>query len=120
MNLLNVVDEKVNIVQIISDLRPQTFYVLDPSMDTCGIWRLDVGLFKVLWCAAVLLEFLSEEFIKFVVEVLEEICFLVTHCTVDVNVLNISIVEDLFEKSGFARGSRAVDEEVHSGFQEPG
>ena len=67
---------------------------------------------------AFLAKFFSEEFIKFVVEVLEEIGLFVTHSTVDVDVLDVGIFEDLFKKGGFTRGSRAVDEEVHSSLEE--
>jgi hypothetical protein len=69
---------------------------------------------------AFLAKFFSEEFIKFVVEVLEKIGLFVTHGTVDVNVLDVGIFENLFEKSGFTGGSRAVDEEVHSSLEESG
>ena len=68
----------------------------------------------------VLLKFSSEEFVKFVVEVLEKVGFLVAHGAIDVNALNFSILEDFFQECSFTRCSRSIDEEVHSGFKEPG
>lgn len=52
------------------------------------------------------------------IQIFKEIVFLVAHCAIYVNVLNVTFFEYFFQESGFARGPGSIDKKVHSGFEE--
>lgn len=99
MNFFYIVDEKVNIIQIWPYVYTQIFNILDPSMNTGRISRFWIILLQSFWI--LLSYFFVEKLIHLMIQISKEIWLFVSHGAVDVNIFNLCLFKQFFQKSSF-------------------